>query len=464
MANLQGTARRRKLTPIGKQWHEGLYVPEMKVPEHNVTALLYYDDPPTKQEIIQHVQEKIWRLCRFSCVIQGNYFVPVQTMDANYHVRERHFEQEADLDLYMKDVMTEPLDADKPRWRLELCTTKKGRSAVMMKVAHSLSDGLGLLFAFLPLMECEDGEVLSKIPLPGVLLGEAGKKAPSGKKKADGSISKKPGLLSRLFNGVKLFVQGILVVLVTPQDSELKINPPLKERLPFLPFSGRHVFTRMPAVPTSDIKAVRSAHSCTFNDAVMAALSGAIRRYSIEKLDDPLVKSGESIECKCTMLLGLPRPVDLKDPGVSLANNIVTPIFRLPVDEATPVRRLKRAVERCNQLKSPAYVMGIKWTFSMLAAIVPKFLSTKVASQVMSSLTMNVTNLPLTEVPIKFMGHELKEVQFTFVNCMPQVSMLSYNGALHWNMISDPALISEPALLGRFFKEEFAAMNTKESL
>lgn len=42
-----------------------------------------------------------------------------------------------------------------------------------------------------------------------------------------------------------------------------------------------------------------------------------------------------------------------------------------------------------------------------------------------------------------------------FVNNIPQITMLSYNGALHWNIVCDPQRISDPEAFGRFVLEEF---------
>merc|ERR1711871_551246 len=100
----------------------------------------------------------------------------------------------------------------------------------------------------------------------------------------------------------------------------------------------------MPSVPMAIIKAVRQKHGCTVNDAIMAGLAGAIRRYCSEDLKDPLFQTSKSLECKCTMLLALPRPLKADDPGASLCNNIVTPMCKLPIDAPDPISRLERMV------------------------------------------------------------------------------------------------------------------------
>lgn len=293
---------------------------------------------------------------------------------------------------------------------------------------------------------------MSKIPLPAFLLGKSGQK--SGQRRP-ASSQKKGNWFTRCLTSVGMFIRGVLSLLLMKPDSALTINAPLAERTPYLAFSGRHVYTRMPEVPTSAIKAVRATHGCTFNDAIMAALSGAFRRYCAEDLKDPLVLKGGPLECKGFMLLALPRKIDLQDPGVSLLNNILTPVFHLPIDDPTPAGRLRRAVTMCGNLKSLAYVTGINLTTKFITAVAPTGVMRGVASNAISSATCNITNLPLPEVPMTLLGEEVKDIQVIFVNNIPQISMLSYNGALRWNMVSDPALIPDPVAFGRHFVAEF---------
>jgi len=260
-----------------------------------------------------------------------------------------------------------------------------------------------------------------------------------------------------------MFLRGMLSILTLKDDAELKLNAPKRERRPFLPYSGRHVFTRMPPVPTKDIKAVRAAHGCTFNDAIMAALAGALRRYSTETLADPALLTGGDVECKVFMLIGLPRPVDPDDASASLANKILTPVCRLPIGEPSPEERLRKAAAVCGDLKSAAYIRGIKSTTEVITGSAPVNVMRKLASEGISKCTANVTNLPLPDVAVRFAGYDLKEVQVLFVNTIPQISMLSYNGQLHWNLVADPERLPEPQALGRFFAEEFQLLASSSS-
>mmetsp|Transcript_82948 Transcript_82948/g.238385 ORF Transcript_82948/g.238385 Transcript_82948/m.238385 type:complete len:468 (+) Transcript_82948:131-1534(+) len=461
-ADRQGSARKRALSPFGRTWMNGLYAKEMNVPEPTITAVIYFDTPPSRETCMKEFEEHIWPLYRFNSRVENDNFLPIEgPMDRSYHFSEQEVAGEADVDAYAQSVMTKPLLRTHPLWTVTLVRARQGRSAVVLRVHHVISDGLGLLFAFLPLMKCEDGDVLQKIPLPAMLLGKHAARArpPSGapprdrapRKRCVGPIS----CLAGVCKAVQMFLRGVFSILLMKEDAELKCNASKASRKPFLPYNGQRVFTRMPPVPTSAIKAVRTAHGCTFNDAIMAAMSGAFRRYLQENLKDPLAGS---TECKAFMLLGLPRPVDPKDASVSLANSILTPVFKLPIGEASPRGRLRQTIVMCNDLKSMWYIMGIKMTTKFLTSVVPTGIMRSITSEAVSKCTANITNLPLPDVPTTFCGQEMKDVQCLFVNAIPQISMLSYNNFLHWNVVADPAVMPNAEALGRHLIAEFDAL------
>eukprot|EP00971_Amphidinium_carterae_P187133 3714124-Amphidinium_carterae.2 len=302
------------------------------------------------------------------------------------------------------------------------------------------------------MMKIEAGDVRDKIPLPAVLLGKRSERTEA-----------QPGLVSRIcsmiFGCPKRMCtagRGALSLLIVPYDSEIKINPPQQQRKPFLPYSGRQTFTRMTPVPMPLIKEVRAKHGCTVNDAIMSCLSGAIRRYCAQELQDPLCQqsSSQRLDCKCTMLMAMPRPVDPSDPSRSLCNRILTPLFKLPVGEKEPALRLQKSMEMSADLKQIPFIAGISATTKFVSAIAPDGLARKLASEALSKLTCNVTCLPMSTVPVKSLGHEIQELQVLFVNNIPQVSLMTYNGTLHWNIICDPQLVPDPAAIGRHFLAE----------
>merc|ERR1712176_1501616 len=93
-------------------------------------------------------------------------------------------------------------------------------------------------------------------------------------------------------------------------------------------------------------------------------------------------------------------------------------------------------------------------TTKLVMAVAPVFVAQKLASEVVAKLTANVTSLPMTTVPAKLWGQEIKEIQALFVNTVPQICMVSYNGNVNWNLIADPNLIPNPDAFGKHLMAE----------
>merc|ERR1712080_743222 len=102
-----------------------------------------------------------------------------------------------------------------------------------------------------------------------------------------------------------------------------------------------------------------------------------------------------------------------------------------------------------------AYICGINLTTKLVTAVAPTSIMKSLASDAISKLSANVTCLPLTQCGFKACGQEVKEVQCIFVNNVPQISILTYNGFVYWNMVHDPELFPNAAVLGEYFLSEF---------
>ncbi|MDF3933903.1 WS/DGAT/MGAT family O-acyltransferase, partial [Pseudomonas citronellolis] len=99
-------------------------------------------------------------------------------------------------------------------------------------------------------------------------------------------------------------------------------------------FAGR-------TVPLAEIKEMARALDVSFNDVVMATVSGALRRY--------LKASGELPERALTAA----APVSLRSPGDDTANNQVSMLMvDLATDEADPLDRLRRINASSTQRKA----------------------------------------------------------------------------------------------------------------
>lgn len=431
-----------------------------------INVLVFFDKAPEADVVARTFEEHLWPHHRFhSCMCKGGFWQARHTkMDRAYHVREQQVPDEAAIDAFTQTAMFQTLDRDHPPWNVTILrVAPPARSAVLFRIHHAIGDGLGLLFAFAPTMGCEDGSSpLSKVPLPAALLPKSVRPPPKPASAAEAKPRRRCRGLLGLFGSLRLFVRGVLMPLTAKADSECCLNPPLAERTPFLPFNGRRTFTRFPSVPMDSVKAVTVRYGCSVNDALMAALTGALRRYGAEVHKDKRLQAGAGpLEFKSMLMIGLPRPVDESSPMVSLVNNMLFASCPLPIDEASPRGRLQGVVAACSNLKSKAYLTGLIGVTNFIKSIAPDSILRKAASETMCKHTLLVSSVPSPTVPItwpKEGGAVMQEVQMVFPNAITQVSLVSYNGSVHANIVADERFFPDPTALGRMWVSEFEAL------
>lgn len=443
----------------------------------NVTGLMFFDKAPKLDVIAEAFEKYVWTSHRFhSCMENGYWVVRHDKMDRSYHFREEIVKDEEEIQKLALREQLSSLDPAYPRWRIFVFRAQQsGKSAVCFNAHHAIGDGLGILFAFAPLMGVESGNPLAHIPLPTTILPPSAQKLRRAASKAvlnDWKVATEPkrGLFARLLmllhgwfiKSVRSFLRGAFTPLLIKPDSELSINMPLAKRDPLLPFSGSRTYARFPAVSMDAVKAVRAKYDCSVNDALMAALAGALRRYAIEIAGDKRLKEGgPAVECKSLAMIALPREVDESDLTTALCNKILFATTWLPIDEPTAAGRMARTISGCNDLKSKAYMTGLIGFTRFITNIAPRKLLDKAAGETWSKHTLCVTNVPAPSVPMRFPaegGEEVKEVACVIANVMPQVSIVSYNGYIYAGIVADPQLIADTAALGEMWVEEFGIL------
>jgi len=444
------------MSAVGRAFEAGTWPPEMNMLEPTINVLLYLERPIDVTAMADALERHMWPSHRFSCCMNnGMWESRHSTMDRSYHVREvSGFADEAAVDNWVQAEMVKPLDKSFPIWRVTLFPLPPPhRSAMFAQIHHSIGDGLSLLFAFTPMISCEGGDPLSKVPLPNALLPpERRKVAP---KEAKASSGSKGGCCKAPCD----FLHGALTPVLIKYDSEFSLNYPLSERIPFVAYNGSRRFTRFPMVSMSIVKRIKEKHHCSVNDVLMAVLVGALRRYGAEVRGDMQLKAGGGrLEFKSIVMIGLPRPIDESNLAGGLTNKMLFVSCPLPIDEPTPLGRLERTIAAFNNLKSPSYIAGMAGLTSFVNSVAPTSVLRKTASEVFSKHSVLVTNVPSFSVPVKIpeeQGSEMREMHMVFPNIIPQVSMITYNGHVCCNIVADPGLYPQPEALSQIFVEEF---------
>jgi WS/DGAT/MGAT family acyltransferase len=201
-------------------------------------------------------------------------------------------------------------------------------------------------------------------------------------------------------------------------------------------------------IPLPEVKAVSRALGCSVNDMLLSAVAGALKGY-LEEKGDPT----KGVEVRALVPINL-RPMTAKP---TLGNRFGVVAIELPVGFENPLERLFEVRRRMEVLKKsyePATTLGL---FAVLG-YAPKLVQDKLFDLLLSRATAVMTNVPGPQNPLYLAGSELKQIIFWVPqsgNIGMGLSILSFNGRVHFGLITDAALVPDPQSIMARIQPEF---------
>ena len=203
-------------------------------------------------------------------------------------------------------------------------------------------------------------------------------------------------------------------------------------------------------VDLAEVKAVGRALDCTVNDVLLACAAGALRHYLIERG-----------ECVDGLSIRATVPVNLRplEHAKKLGNHFGLVFLELPVGEPNPVARVRRVAQDMNRIKSSRQAI---MTFGALAALgMTPTGAAHGAGHVQPQGSTVATNVPGPQMPLYLAGSRISEFMFW----VPQtgsiglgLSILSYNGRVHFGLIADAKSVPDPDIVTARFGKEFETL------
>jgi diacylglycerol O-acyltransferase / wax synthase len=169
-----------------------------------------------------------------------------------------------------------------------------------------------------------------------------------------------------------------------------------------------------------------------------------------------MIERGDNVD---GMTLRATVPVNLRplEHAKKLGNHFGLVFLELPVGEENPIRRVERVTECMNGLKNSRQAIV---SFGLLAALgmAPTAVQSLALDLFSRKATVVATNVPGPPQTLYMAGCALREMMFW----VPQtgsigvgVSILSYNGRVHFGLIADAKLIPDPDSVIQRFGSEF---------
>ena len=424
-----------------------------------ITGVMMFETPLDIKTLRKVIETKFLSYPRFRQKAvdtpTGAFWQDDADFDLEWHIRLTALPGKGgkrELERLTSQLASTPLDQTKPLWQFHLVEKFGGGSALIARIHHCYADGIALVQVLLSLTEV--GE-------------EQGRKAALArrwlKKEEHAPVAKRVGAIDRymqlggkmLEKGMDIYRDPTLAAVLATEGVDIAKEVGLALSLsddPETVLKGRLGVSKRVAwaepLPLDEVKSVSRALRCTVNDILLASATGALRSYMLERGEQL-----DGITIRATVPVNL-RPLEH---AKQLGNHFGLVFLDLPVGEPNPMRRLERVAASMKVLRKSRQAVA---TFGALAAVgmAPPAVQAFALEMFSRKASAVATNVPGPQMPLYLGGSKIRDLMFW----VPQtgsiglgISILSYNGAVHFGLIADAKLMPDPDSVIRRFRPEF---------
>lgn len=418
-----------------------------------VNAVITFDQPLEMERVRRLMQYRFLRHERFRMrVVRPSvpFLRPYWELDPNFNL-DTHLHRVAlpapgdqtALQDMVSDLMSMPLDFNRPPWQFYIIEGFGDGCAVMGRLHHCLADGMALVGVLLgmtdfqadaPLVPPDDtAETLGGNVITGLARDVSNTVAVT-RRTADRAMRETRASLGDADHARNLATQGAGFGLAATRLLARSSDPRTR-------FKGKLGVMKRAAwsrpIPLSDIKLIKNGLGGTVNDVVVATVTGGLRRYLLAYGEDV-----SGLEFRAAVPVNLRTEAD----GGKLGNKFGLVFLTLPISIEEPLMRLVEVRRRMNELKQSAEAPVTLGVLGMMGIGTDAFREFVVRT-LEPKATIVLTNVPGPPIPLYLAGQEIKEIMFW----VPQagrlgvgVSILSYANRVLLGVATDAGLVPDP--------------------
>ena len=392
--------------------------------------------------ICEHIEARLHHLPRYR---QRLAYTPIERrpiwiddpdFNLRYHLRHTALPRPGDdrqLKRLCGRIFSQNLDREKPLWEIWLVEgLKKRRIAMITKVHHCMTDGMGgveLLTQLLsqsPDVQHEVARPWTPRPAPGPfqLIGE--------------TLVERAKLSLSLGRSAVAVLRSPRTVLAAPAQ-QLKVAWQMLGRA-IHPASrtslnrpvGQHRRFDWLSMDLDAVRRVKTQLGGSLNDVVLTIISGALRRLFLARQTDV-----RWLDCR----VFAPVSTRSEERHGTLGNHVSFWLVDLPVCETDPLQRLRRIREQTVALKSSRQLLCSELIAGAASLMGPKLLSAG-ADAVMRLRPFNhvVTNIRGPQSELFLLGSRVVDIYPLvpiYGNLGLDIALFSYTDRLCWGLNSD---------------------------
>ena len=428
-----------------------------------ITAVAVFDRAPDWDVLVERIDRATRLVPAFRSLLAPSplHLAPPRWIvdpdfDIGWHIRRVECAPDEPVDAVFERAQvaaTTAFDMARPLWRFTLFTgLAEGKAALLMKVHHALTDGIGgiELADYVVDLERRPPQLGPPAPAPrartrrpGDDLTEAATFAVRRWAGLSGSLAGSlPRALTRTVRDPRRAVldagaaAGSVVRFLQPVTSTA--SPVMTRRS-----LNRH-FSRLD-LELDAMRTAASAADATLNDAYLAGILGGMRRYHEHH--------GAPVES-----LRLTLPISIRQEGDAVAGNRVTLTrLRVPVSIPDPIERMVaigEVVRRAREEPALRFSEGIASALNLLPP--------SVTGSMLKHVDLVATNVPGFPQPI-YVGGALVEAFYPYaptIGASANIGLLSYRDRCHIGVSTDSAAIDDPDVFVACLLDGFEEIST----
>ena len=438
---------------------------ERDVQQLNVGSTLVFEGPaPTHDEVCRAVEVLLPEFPRYRQHVRRvplDLALPVWVDDPGFrlrdHVGHRRLRSPATDDALRTlavELISQPLDLDRPLWRTWLVTgLRGGRFALVNTNHHAMIDGISgtdiISVLLTPSPAVPKSQTLPPAwdpapePTAARLAADALVELGSSPVRAVQGLAR--ALRPRALPDSVAEVVGMARFGEQMAHLELGLNGPIGPRRDW----------RWVRADLDDVKAVKNCHGGTVNDVVLAAIAGGFRAL--------LLSRGQVVDGRTVRTM---VPVSMRHPGDhgALGNRVSAVFADLPVGLKDPRDRLRAVTAQLHTLKTGGTALGVDALLGAADLLPGSLFALGVKAwahspqRIFSTVT---TNVPGPQTPLYLLGRRMTDM-YPYIplgaDLRITIGIASYAGGLAWGVTGDHDAVPDLHVLSEGIEQSIAQL------
>lgn len=365
----------------------------------------------------------------------------VTEVDPDYHFPCSEFDIDTNTDLQAiaTEFINQPLDRQRPLWRMLFIPHFRQGSALIIRIHHAYADGMALMKVLMKMMD--EAPLIEKFE-------QAQQPVVDPHPHGGGWLKR----LQPFLPGQGKWAETLLLVEeLTTELLKMGLSPGEENVFKAPGLCGKKQLVWTQPLRLDEVRTIARVQQAKINDILLSSVAGAFRRYlqSINQLSS-------WSELRTTV------PVDLRAHLKSppLGNYFGLVFLSLPLGIEDPIERAQLLHQRMMALKTSKQAWLV-FQILQLTGYLPDIAEKELIRLFSSKASAVMTNVPGPAFPLHFAGSELDQVLFW----VPQsgsigtgVSILTYNNRVQFGLMTDQQLVETPESIIDCFNDEFESL------